>query len=296
MFEASYLALEQNGELAARVAAAYVRLHACDLCPRRCGVDRREITGACHTGIQAVVASVGPHYGEERPLVGRGGSGTIFFSWCNLRCRYCQNASISQHGEGRPLSPEQLAVLMLDLQRQGCHNVNLVSPSHVVPQILAATLIAARAGLRVPLVYNTGGYDALDSLALLDGVVDIYMPDAKYADPAVGARYSGVPDYPAVNRAALREMHRQVGDLEIEGGLARRGLLVRHLVLPEGLAGTEAVVAFLAKLSPDTAMNVMGQYRPCHEARALPPLDRRVTRAEVAAARELAREAGLRLL
>jgi putative pyruvate formate lyase activating enzyme len=301
---AAYLELERSGELAARVEAAYRRLEACDLCPRRCGVDRGETQGACRTGVEAVVASAGAHYGEERPLVGRGGSGTIFFSWCNLNCRYCQNASISQGGEGRALSPEQLAALMLDLQRQGCHNVNLVSPSHVVPQILAATAIAARAGLRLPLVYNTGGYDSLETLALLDGVVDIYMPDCKYAGAdgaSIGARYSGVPDYPAVNQAAVREMHRQVGDLAVEPdgvrpGIARRGLLVRHLVLPEGLAGTADVVRFLADLSPHTALNVMGQYRPCHEAYALPPLDRRVTRAEVAEARQMALDAGLRLL
>jgi putative pyruvate formate lyase activating enzyme len=186
---------------------------------------------------------------------------------------------------------------MLDLQRLGCHNVNLVSPSHVVPQILAATQVAARAGLRLPLVYNTGGYDSLETLALLDGVVDIYMPDAKYADAEVGARYSGVPDYPAVNQAALREIYRQVGDLAWDKqGIARRGLLVRHLVLPEGLAGSAAVIAFLADLSPHTAVNVMGQYRPCHEAYDLPPLDRRVSQIEVDEARRMARDAGLRLL
>ena len=297
MVQATYLELEQSGELEARVEAGYRRLQACDLCPRRCGVDRRAETGACRTGVEAVVASAGPHYGEESCLVGRGGSGTIFFSWCNLHCRYCQNASISQRGEGRPLSPEQVAGLMLDLQRLGCHNVNLVSPSHVVPQILAAVAIAARGGLRLPLVYNTGGYDSLETLALLDGVVDIYMPDAKYADAEVGARYSGVPDYPAVNRAALREMYRQVGDLATdERGTARRGLLVRHLVLPEGLAGSAEVIAFLAALSPRTALNVMGQYRPCHEAYGLPPLDRRVSHVEVEAARRMARDAGLRLL
>jgi putative pyruvate formate lyase activating enzyme len=297
MVEAAYITLERDGELEARAAQAYRRLEACDLCPRCCGVDRTlGVTGACRTGNMAVVASAGAHFGEEAPLVGRGGSGTLFFSWCNLSCRYCQNASISQHGQGRPLSPEQLAGLMLDLQRQGCHNVNLVSPSHVVPQILAATSIAARAGLRLPLVYNTGGYDRLETLALLDGVVDIYMPDCKYADPEVGARYSGVPDYPSINQAAVREMHRQVGDLVVERGIAQRGLLVRHLVLPEGLAGTETVVRFLADISPSTVVNVMGQYRPCHEAYSLPPLDRRVTRAEVAEAQQMAREAGLSLI
>jgi putative pyruvate formate lyase activating enzyme len=298
MFEAAYLELERSGELAARVEAASARLASCDLCPRLCGVDRSaDVTGACRTGRAVIVASAGAHYGEERCLVGRGGSGTIFVSWCNLNCRYCQNASISQRGEGRPLTAQQLAGLMLDLQRQGCHNINLVSPSHVVPQILAAVQIAARGGLRLPLVYNTGGYDRLETLALLDGVVDVYMPDMKYADPEVGARYSGVPDYPAANQAAVREMFRQVGDLVVEeAGLARRGLLVRHLVLPEGLAGTPETVRFLAALSPRTAVNVMGQYRPCYQAHTLPPLDRRVTRAEVDAARALAREAGLRLL
>ena len=208
VFGPAYSALLESGELQERVRTAYKRLEACDLCPRRCGVNRRGgALGSCRTGEQAVVSSAGPHFGEESPLVGRGGSGTIFFAWCNLRCRYCQNATISQFGEGAPLSPEQLASIMLDLQDRGCHNVNLVSPSHVVPQILVATLIAARAGLRVPLVYNTGGYDSLEALALLDGVVDIYMPDMKYGDAEVGERYSGVLDYPTFNRAAVAEMH-----------------------------------------------------------------------------------------
>jgi putative pyruvate formate lyase activating enzyme len=297
-FKPAYLSLLESGELEARVRQGYARLEACDICPRCCGVNRRAgELGSCRTGLEAVIASFGPHYGEEAPLVGRGGSGTIFFSWCNLHCQYCQNESISQLGEGRPVSPEQLALLMLDLQERGCHNVNLVSPSHVVPQILAATLIAARAGLRVPLVYNTGGYDSLATLALLDGVVDIYMPDAKYADASVGERYSRVADYPSINRAALREMHRQVGDLVLDGrGVALRGLLVRHLVLPAGLAGTADVVRFLAELSTDTCLNVMGQYRPCYKAFALPPLDRRVTRAEVQEAKQLALAAGLRRL
>jgi putative pyruvate formate lyase activating enzyme len=240
------------------------------------------------------VSSAGPHYGEESPLVGRGGSGTLFFAWCNLRCRYCQNASISQLGEGTPLSPEQLASLMLDLQDRGCHNINLVSPSHVVPQILVATLIAAQAGLRLPLVYNTGGYDSLETLALLDGVVDIYMPDMKYADAAIGERYSEVADYPRINQAAVREMHRQVGDLVLdERGVAQRGLLVRHLVLPEGLAGTAEIVRFLAGLSTDTYLNVMDQYRACYQADTLPPLDRRITPEEYQEAVRLANEAGL---
>jgi putative pyruvate formate lyase activating enzyme len=295
MFEAAYLSLLRSGELEKRVEAAYGRLEACDICPRRCGVNRRAgELGACRTGEQALVSSVGPHFGEESPLIGWGGSGTIFFSWCNLQCQYCQNAAISQLGQGDPVSPEELASSMLSLQRHGCHNVNLVSPSHVVPQILAATLIAAQAGLRLPLVYNTGGYDSLETLALLDGVVDIYMPDVKYAGAAVGERYSRVREYPAINQAAVREMHRQVGDLLVdEQGIALRGLLVRHLVLPEGLAGTSEVVRFLASLSRDTYLNVMDQYRPCYKAGHLPPLDRPITRAEYQEAVRLAQEAGL---
>ncbi len=196
----------------------------------------------------AEVSSVQLHFGEEAPLVGHGGSGTIFFTHCNLACTFCQNHEISHGGQGRPMSPEQLARAMVELQEAGAHNVNLVSPSHVVPQILEALLFAAEAGLRIPLVYNSGGYDALSALRLLDGVVDIYMPDAKYGDTDVGERYSGVPSYPAVNRAAIREMHRQVGDLHVdEQGIVLRGLLVRHLVLPGGLAGTRSVMRFLAQ-------------------------------------------------
>jgi len=298
-FEAAYLRLLPSGELKRRAAAAYARLEACDLCGRECGVNRRESsTGAgCHTGERAGVSSYGPHFGEEDPLVGSGGSGTIFFAWCNLRCQFCQNCQISQEGEGDEVEPEDLARMMLSLQAQGCHNINLVSPSHVVPQILAGLLIAAEAGLCLPLVYNTGGYDSLKTLALLDGVIDIYMPDMKYADPDVGQRLSKVGSYAAVNQAAVKEMHRQVGDLAVDTqGVTRRGLLVRHLVLPEGLAGTEQIVRFLRdEISPHTYINVMAQYRPCYRAYDLPPLDRRPTAHECAAAVRLAEEAGLRL-
>ena len=295
MFEPAYLALLRSGELEDRVQAAYRRLQECDICPRRCGVDRRrDELGACRTGEHALVSSVGPHFGEEAALVGYGGSGTIFFAWCNLHCQYCQNDAISQLGEGEPASPQSIADGMLALQRGGCHNVNLVSPTHVVPQILAATLLAAEDGLHIPLVYNTGGYDSLETLALLDGVVDIYMPDMKYAEAAVAERYSQVRDDPTINRAAVREMHRQVGDLAMdERGIAQRGLLVRHLVLPDGLAGTADVVRFLAALSPNTYLNLMDQYRPCYQAHSLPPLDRRITSAEYQAAMLLAHEAGL---
>ena len=295
----SYLALLRSGELKQRVAEAYRRLQRCDICPRQCGVNRREgKLGTCRTGEQAVVSSYGPHFGEEAPLVGAGGSGTVFFACCNLHCQFCQNYEISQLGEGRPATPEQMAAIFLRLQDMGCHNINLVSPSHVVPQILAAVLIAGEDGLRLPLVYNTGGYDALATLALLDGVVDIYMPDMKYADAAVAERFSKVANYPAANQAAVQEMHRQVGDLAVDKrGIAQRGLLVRHLVLPEGLAGTEQIARFLANsVSRDTYINVMDQYRPCHKANELPPLNRRITPEEYRNAVQAVRDAGLHRL
>jgi putative pyruvate formate lyase activating enzyme len=294
-FEPAYLDLLRSGELKRRVQAAYERLHACDFCGRECRVDRYEQPGACHTGTRAVVSSFGPHMGEEDPLRGYRGSGTIFFAWCNLNCQYCQNYDISQLGHGEEKEPEGIAAMMLALQEQGCHNVNLVSPTHVVAPILAAVLIAAEAGLRLPLVWNTGGYDSLPALGLLAGVVDIYMPDIKYADEGVAYQYSKVKNYPAVNQAAVKEMHRQVGDLVVdENGVALRGLLVRHLVLPEGLAGTAGIARFLAdEISRDTYINVMDQYRPCYKAAELPPLDRRTTRAEYDQALQQAREAGL---
>jgi putative pyruvate formate lyase activating enzyme len=298
-FEAAYLQLLRTGELKRRAAEAYARLEACDICARECDVNRLlSAEGAgCHTGARAFVSSYGPHFGEETPLVGQGGSGTIFFSWCNLRCQYCQNYEISQVGQGREVEPEELAQMMLSLQRQGCHNINFVSPSHVVPQILAGLVLAAQAGLRLPLVYNTGGFDSLKTLALLDGVVDIYMPDMKYADAGVARRYSKIRDYPAVNRAAVKEMHRQVGDLTTDDrGVAQRGLLVRHLVLPDGLAGTAEIVRFLRnRVSASTYINVMAQYRPCYRANQFPPLDRSITSDEFAEALRLAQDAGLRL-
>jgi putative pyruvate formate lyase activating enzyme len=277
------------------VEAAYEGLHACEFCGRVCQVDRYEQTGACRTGVRALVSSYGPHLGEEDPLRGVRGSGTIFFAWCNLECQYCQNYDISQLGHGEEKEPEDIASMMLSLQSYGCHNINLVSPTHVLAPILAAVLIAAQAGLRLPLVWNTGGYDSLAALKLLDGVVDIYMPDVKYADEKNAHRYSKVKDYPAINQGAVREMHRQVGDLALNGnGIARRGLLVRHLVLPEGLAGTAECARFLAEeVSRDTYVNVMDQYRPCYRAAELPPLNRPITGAEYEQAMEQAREAGL---
>lgn len=299
-FQPAYLALLKSGELVNRVKQAYERLEACDICPRRCGVNRRASAegAACQTGERAVVCSYHPHFGEESPLVGMGGSGTIFFTWCNLKCQYCQNYEISQLGEGREVEPEELAAMMMRLQALGCHNINFVSPTHVGPQILAGLLIAAQAGLHLPLVYNTGGYDALETLALLDGVFDIYMPDMKYSDEAIARRLSKVRDYPAINQAAVKEMHRQVGDLQLDRrGIAQRGLLVRHLVLPAGLAGTPEIVRFLAQeVSLDTYVNIMDQYRPCYKASEYPDLGRRITSTEYSEAIRLAEEAGLRRL
>ncbi len=292
----AYVALLETGELRRRAEQAWEALRYCVLCPWRCAVDRLAgRTGVCRTGAQAVVASYHPHFGEEAPLRGWAGSGTIFFSWCNLRCAFCQNWEISQAGEGETVGPEDLAEMILALQRRGCHNVNLVSPSHVIPHILRAAAIAAERGLRIPLCYNTGGYDDPAALRLLEGVVDIYMPDMKYADSGVGRCLSRVPDYPARNRAAVLEMHRQVGDLVIGAdGLARRGLLVRHLVLPGGLAGTRRVARFLARaVSRDTYINSMDQYRPDYHANRYAPLDRRPTRREVEEARAAARAEGL---
>ncbi len=296
-FSPAYLTLLESGELARRVELAYQHLEDCDLCARFCHVNRRSTTSGavCRTGERAVVYSFGPHHGEEKPLRGTNGSGTIFFSWCNLRCVYCQNWEISHKGLGQEVETEELADMMLSLQSQGCHNINLVSPSHVVAQIIAAVHLAAKGGLRLPLVYNTGGYDSKDALTLLDGTIDIYMPDMKYGDAGLALRYSKVPNYVEVNRAAVKEMHRQVGDLVLdENGIAQRGLLVRHLVLPENLAGTLKVLAFLAQeLSPNTYLNLMAQYYPCYRADVYPPLDRPITREEYRSALGLAKKFGL---
>jgi putative pyruvate formate lyase activating enzyme len=254
-------------------------------------------TGVCGVAENAMVSSYGPHYGEERPLVGSGGSGTIFLAHCNLCCVFCQNSEISQEGEGQAASVRKLAEMMLDLQRMGCHNINFVTPTHQVPQILRALPLAVEGGLQVPLVYNCGGYESLETLRILDGVFDIYMPDFKYADSEAAKRYSNAENYPEVAKAALQEMHRQVGDLVMDRrGIARRGLLVRHLVLPNDLAGTGEVVRFLAELSEDTYVNIMAQYRPCYRAHEHPSLARRPTREELESALQLARAAGLHRL
>jgi putative pyruvate formate lyase activating enzyme len=298
--EPAYRRLLERGELAQRAESAYRHLKNCDLCARYCHVDRtRSIAGAvCRTGERAVVASYGPHHGEEDPLRGSAGSGTIFFSWCNLRCVYCQNWDISQRRAGREVEPREIADMMLELQRLGCHNINFVTPSHVVAQIIAAVEDAARRGLAVPLVYNTSGYDSLEALTLLDGIVDIYMPDMKYGDSRLAHQYSKVRNYVEVNRAAVKEMHRQVGDLVLDArGIAQRGLLVRHLVLPNGIAGTADVLHFLAEeISRNTYPNLMDQYRPCHRADEYPELARPLTQKEYREALAAAEGAGLERL
>jgi putative pyruvate formate lyase activating enzyme len=291
--------LYRSGRLRERVNAAVSALENCSLCPRACGVNRLAgNAGKCRTARQAIVSSYGPHFGEEAPLVGRHGSGTIFFANCNLQCLFCQNYSTSQLGEGEEVSKEELARVMLSLQAQGCHNINLVSPSHVVPQILEALELAATSGLHVPLVYNSGGYDSVKTLRMLDGIIDIYMPDMKYDDERTARELSGIEGYPAANRAAVKEMHRQAGDLEVdEEGAVRRGLLIRHLVLPHGLAGTRGIVGFLSReISRNTYVNIMDQYRPCYRAFQVPGLGRRISAMELREALSLAREAGLHRL
>lgn len=271
----------------------------CRICPRRCRVDRSSgKTGVCKTGKYSLVSSYAPHFGEEIPLVGKNGSGTIFFTHCNLQCIFCQNFDISHLGDGRAVSDETLARIMLELQAMGCHNINLVSPSHVVPQILTALESAVREGLNIPLVYNSGGYDRIETLALLEDVVDIYMPDFKIWDPDVAEKACGAADYPEIARKALLEMHRQVGDLEFNSeGVAVKGLLIRHLVLPGGLAGTRPIMTFIAeRISRDSYVNVMSQYRPCGRAHEIEELAEPLSVSEFKAAVEIAVEAGLRRL
>jgi putative pyruvate formate lyase activating enzyme len=259
-----YLRLLATGNLKERASHAYDLLRSCTVCPRRCGVNRLEDEkGFCRTGLLAVISSAGPHYGEEPPLVGRGGSGTIFVTHCNMACCFCQNFEISQCGQGQEVRPERLAEMMIRLQTGGCHNINIVSPSHIVPQLIRSVSIAAGLGLAIPIVYNSGGYDSVETLRLLDGIVDIYMPDAKYGRNEIAEALSGAPGYVDVMKNAIREMHRQVGDLEIVDGIAVRGLLVRHLVLPENLAGSDLVLPWLAEgISKDTYVNIMDQYHP----------------------------------
>ncbi len=279
-----------------RARAALARLESCDICPRLCGVNRlQDGHGFCRIGRHARVYSYAPHYSEEPPLVGSGGSGTIFISGCNLSCVFCQNYEISQQDQGKEVSAEALARMMLALQRAGCHNINFVTPTHVVPQILEALVLARKGGLNVPLVYNSGGYDSVETLRLLDGIFDVFMPDAKYGSDESAVKYSGAPHYTSIMKSAIREMHRQVGDLSLdEDDIAVRGLLVRHLVLPADAAGTAEVVRFLVEeISSNTYLNVMVQYRPEYNACSFPELDRHITTKEYGDALRLAAQAGL---
>ena len=291
-----YLSLYESGELERRIAEAAMMMEACCLCPRKCGVNRaNQETGFCGTGSLAVVASYSPHFGEESPLVGHSGSGTIFFSHCNLGCVFCQNYSISHLGEGMEVSAGQLAAIMLSLQKQGCHNINFVTPSHVVPQLLAALPAAIEQGLTVPLVYNTSAYDSVETIKLLNGVFDIYMPDFKFWDKKSARQLAKAPDYPEKARAAIKEMHNQVGELTVNSmGIAVKGLLVRHLVMPGGLKETAEILKFLARqISPRTYVNIMEQYRPCGRAAEFPLINRVLGHNEYQEALDLARQAGL---
>ncbi len=295
------------GPFSKSVSKLWDCMNPCLLCPRKCKVDRSKgQIGFCGIADMPVVSSVGPHFGEESVLVGAGGSGTIFFGGCNLGCIFCQNYDISHHCHGRQVTIEQLAQSMLELQNYGCSNINFVTPTHVIPAIAAAIEIARKKGLTLPTVYNTGGYDSVETLKLLADFVDIYMPDMKYSDSEVAKELSNAPDYPEINRAAVKEMHNQVGDLQIEkglapplreAGLATRGLLVRHLVLPNQLAGSFKIIDFLAEeISPKTAINVMDQYRPCFKASSHTKINRRPTPQEIESVSRYAIEKGLNVL
>jgi putative pyruvate formate lyase activating enzyme len=295
-FEPVCITAAQNGKLAEKINAAQIILKDCALCPRQCRVNRTAgEKGICRTGEKAMVSSFAPHFGEEAPLAGRHGSGTIFFTHCSLLCGFCQNYDISHEGWGSEVTNAQLATIMLTLQDRGCHNINFVTPTHVVPQMLSAVRMAAEKGLHVPLVYNCGGYERIETLRLLDGVIDIYMPDFKFWDGDTAETACQAPDYPEIARQALIEMHRQVGDLIIDNdGVARRGLLVRHLVLPNNLAGTRDIMKFVASsISTGTYVNIMSQYRPCGRANRLPGLDRRPTPSEFRSALAATREEGI---
>ena len=293
----SYLSAVTNGRLKATIVALRARLSSCTLCPRACRVNRLEgQKGYCGAPDDLVISSVFPHFGEEPPLVGKGGSGTVFLAGCNLKCVFCQNYEISMFMDGAVYSPAQAASGMVGLQERGCHNINFVTPTHYLPQILEAVLIAARMGLNVPLVYNCGGYESVDVIEALEGIVDIYMPDSKFMDEELARRYCNAPDYPEVACVAIRQMQRQVGDLIInDAGIAERGLLIRHLVMPNMLDNTKRVLDFIRQeISEDAFVNVMAQYRPCHRASEYGELGRRVSGAEYADAVSYARTIGLR--
>ena len=295
-FEPAYIKTFEKGLLRKKIKAAHDLLSPCKLCPRQCRVDRLSgETGVCKTGRRAWVSSYSPHFGEEAPLVGKHGSGTIFLTHCNLMCLFCQNFDISHEGCGRKVSNEQLAAMMLSLQQQQCHNINFVTPSHVVPQILSALEIAIPKGLSVPLVYNSGGYDLPATLRLLEGVFDIYMPDFKFWNPVVAENACRAADYAEVACKALKEMHRQVGDLTIDdNGVARHGLLIRHLVLPDGMADTRKIMRYIAaEISTRSYVNLMAQYRPCGRAAEIRGLDTFPSPADYRNALQAAKKEGI---
>jgi len=295
-FQPAYIETKKKGLLRDKISKARQLLKSCELCPRACKVDRLSgELGYCSTGEEAVVSSFNAHFGEEPPLVGAFGSGTIFFTHCNLKCNFCQNYDVSHEGAGEECGLGQLAGMMLILQNNGCHNINFVTPTHVVPQILSALDMAIDGGLKIPLVYNSSGYDKVETLELLEGVIDIYMPDFKFWDPAVAEQTCNAPDYPDVAAKAIVEMHRQVGDLQIdENGIATRGLLLRHLVMPSGIAGTGEVMSFIANhVSKNTYVNIMDQYRPCGKAHLVEELARPVSETEFTKAVEEAKDAGI---
>lgn len=292
----SYRKLWESGTLSARAKEARRRLEACDICAHECGVNRLAgARGFCRAGDTIEISSYGPHYGEEDVLVGSRGSGTVFLTGCNLRCVFCQNYDISHLRHGYTVSIEEFAGILMGLQSRGCHNINLVTPTHFLPQIISALDLACAEGLNIPLVWNCGGYESVTALRLLDGIVDIYMPDVKFGDSAEAARLTGARGYWEAVQQALLEMHRQVGDLKVDSaGIAYQGLLVRHLVLPGNLAGTESVLKFIAEeISPNTYVNIMAQYHPAYQARHYPPLDRRITRQEYIEALQITRRLGL---
>ena len=280
MLYPSYLNLYQNGELSKRVNFARNLLKSCSICPRKCKVNRaNNEKGACSTGLKTKVSSYFLHHGEEPPISATSGSGAIFFTYCNLKCVYCQNYKLSQEGEGREVEPAELAEFMLKLQRQGAHNINFVTPTHVMPQILESLLIAIKGGLNLPLVYNTGGYELASIIKLLDGIVDIYLPDMRYADSFEAKKYSSAPDYPLFNQKAVKEMHRQVGDAQINAeGVITKGLIIRHLVLPDNIAGTEQILTFIKnEISSTCHISLMSQYFPCYKAAEFALINRRIS-------------------
>ncbi|MCX5701549.1 MAG: radical SAM protein [Candidatus Omnitrophica bacterium] len=292
----SYLESYKNGRLNKIVDEAFKMLESCCICPRRCKVNRlKDEEGFCQTGFKPKVYSLMPHYGEEPAISGKLGSGTIFFSSCNMNCVYCQNYEFSQSDKGRQVGFEELADCMLRLQDFGCHNINLVTPTHIMPQILKALNNAIFKGLKIPIVYNTGGYEFSEVIKLLDGIVDIYLPDMRYSDSAMAVKYSNAKDYPKYNQETLKEMYRQVGNAEIDSnGLIKRGLIIRHLVLPNNIAGTDKIMEFISKeLSKDTYISLMSQYAPCHNAEQFKELSRRVTSSEYEEAQQAMQKYGL---